>query len=178
MDTHGQELAETCVKMLSTRDPGLVDQFEAEDSINHNAVVADGRQANRQYWHAFFVALPDVKSSMGDGHSWERQERALLAAGYRVITYDRRGFGQSGKPASGFNYDTFAADLNALLEHLDLTDVVAAAVALLGCLRGSRNMRDAISPSGKKLGKAHSATDHIRSAPSRKELSWTSSQSA
>src|SRR5215469_8834728 len=58
-----------------------------------------------------------------NGHSWERQERVLLAAGYRVITYDRRGFGQSAKPASGFDYDTFAADLNALLEHLDLTDV-------------------------------------------------------
>ena len=59
-----------------------------------------------------------------NGHSWERQERVLLAAGYRVITYDRRGFGQSGRPASGFDYDTFAADLNALLEHLDLTGVV------------------------------------------------------
>jgi pimeloyl-ACP methyl ester carboxylesterase len=47
-----------------------------------------------------------------NGHSWERQERVLLAAGYRVITYDRRGFGQSAKPASGFDYDTFAADLN------------------------------------------------------------------
>ncbi len=45
-----------------------------------------------------------------NGHSWERQERVLLAAGYRVITYDRRGFGQSAKPAAGFDYDTFAAD--------------------------------------------------------------------
>ena len=59
-----------------------------------------------------------------DGHSWERQERVLLAAGYRVITYDRRGFGRSAKPSAGFDYDTFAADLNALLEHLNLTDVV------------------------------------------------------
>src|SRR5215475_474299 len=59
-----------------------------------------------------------------NGHSWERQERVLLEAGYRVITYDRRGFGQSSKPASGFDYDTFAADLNTLLEHRDLTDVV------------------------------------------------------
>ena len=59
-----------------------------------------------------------------NGHSWERQERALLAAGYRVITYDRRGFGQSGKPAAGFDYDTFTADLNVLLERLDLTNVV------------------------------------------------------
>jgi non-heme chloroperoxidase len=59
-----------------------------------------------------------------DGHSWERQERALLAAGYRVITYDRRGFGRSAMPAVGFDYDTFASDLNALLEHLDLTGAV------------------------------------------------------
>ncbi|TML31678.1 MAG: alpha/beta hydrolase, partial [Actinobacteria bacterium] len=46
-----------------------------------------------------------------NGHSWERQERALLAAGYRVITYDRRGFGQSSQPTTGYDYDTFAADL-------------------------------------------------------------------
>jgi predicted SnoaL-like aldol condensation-catalyzing enzyme len=60
MDTHGQELAETFVKMVNTHDPDLVDQFIAEDYINHNAVVADGREANRQFWHAFFAALPDV----------------------------------------------------------------------------------------------------------------------
>jgi non-heme chloroperoxidase len=59
-----------------------------------------------------------------NGHSWERQERVLLQAGYRVITYDRRGFGQSSQPSIGYDYDTFAADLNALLEHLDLTDIV------------------------------------------------------
>jgi len=59
-----------------------------------------------------------------NGHSWERQERALLDAGYRVITYDRRGFGQSSQPTIGYDYDTFAADLNALLGHLDLNDVV------------------------------------------------------
>ena len=58
-----------------------------------------------------------------DGNSWERQERELLAAGYRCITYDRRGFGRSSQPTIGYDYDTFAADLNALLEHLDLTDV-------------------------------------------------------
>ena len=59
-----------------------------------------------------------------NGNSWERQERELLAAGYRVISYDRRGFGRSSQPTVGYDYDTFAADLNALLEHLDLTDVV------------------------------------------------------
>ncbi|TDC91574.1 alpha/beta hydrolase [Actinomadura sp. 7K507] len=59
-----------------------------------------------------------------NGHSWERQTRELLAAGYRVITYDRRGFGRSSKVGSGYDYDTFAADLNTLLETLDLSDVV------------------------------------------------------
>ena len=57
-----------------------------------------------------------------NGASWEKQERVLLHAGYRVITYDRRGFGKSSQPTVG--YDTFAADLNALLVHLDLSDVV------------------------------------------------------
>ena len=59
-----------------------------------------------------------------DGHSWERQTRELLAAGRRVITYDRRGFGQSSKVATGYDYDTFAADLHVLMETLDLRDVV------------------------------------------------------
>jgi non-heme chloroperoxidase len=59
-----------------------------------------------------------------DGHSWERQTRALLADGYRVITYDRRGFGQSSKVGSGYDYDTFAADLHTVLERLVLRDVV------------------------------------------------------
>lgn len=59
-----------------------------------------------------------------DGHSWERQTRELLAAGYRVITYDRRGFGQSSKVSTGHDYDTFAADLNRVLDELDLRDVI------------------------------------------------------
>jgi peroxiredoxin len=59
-----------------------------------------------------------------DGSSWEKQTAALLAAGYRVITYDRRGFGKSSKPTEGYDYDTFAADLNTLLTTLDLNDVV------------------------------------------------------
>jgi len=60
------------------------------------------------------------------GRAWDKQVPALLAAGYRVITYDRRGFGQSSQPAVGYDYDTFAADLHALLEHLDLRDAVLA----------------------------------------------------
>ncbi|MDJ1114376.1 alpha/beta fold hydrolase [Microbacterium dauci] len=59
-----------------------------------------------------------------NGESWGKQHAALLDAGYRVIAYDRRGFGASTKVASGFDYDTFAADLHALIEELDLYDAV------------------------------------------------------
>ena len=59
-----------------------------------------------------------------DGHSWEKQSAALLDAGYRVVTYDRRGFGRSSQPTTGYDYDTFAADLKTVLDTLDLRDVV------------------------------------------------------
>jgi non-heme chloroperoxidase len=59
-----------------------------------------------------------------NGHSWERQAKALLDAGHRVIAYDRRGWGQSSQPTTGHDYDTYAADLNELLEQLELTDIV------------------------------------------------------
>ena len=58
-----------------------------------------------------------------NGDAWEKQTSALLAAGHRVITYDRRGFGRSSKPGIGYNYDTFASDLDILLNTLNLTDV-------------------------------------------------------
>ena len=59
-----------------------------------------------------------------DGTSWERQARELRAAGYRVITYDRRGFGKSSQVEVGYDYDTFAGELNAVITTLDLTDVI------------------------------------------------------
>ena len=66
------------------------------------------------------------------GRMWEGQVNALLEAGYRTITYDRRGFGQSGRPTTGYDYDTFASDLNDLLTALDLTDVVLAGFSMGG----------------------------------------------
>jgi non-heme chloroperoxidase len=65
-----------------------------------------------------------------DLHSWERQERVLLGAGYRCIAYDRRGFGRSDKPTVGFDYDTFAGDLRTLVDHLDLQDMVLAGFSM------------------------------------------------
>ena len=59
-----------------------------------------------------------------NGNSGERQERELLAAGYRAISYDRRGWGRSSQPTIGYDYDAVAADVNALLEHLDLHDAI------------------------------------------------------
>jgi non-heme chloroperoxidase len=59
-----------------------------------------------------------------DGTSWEKQTAVLLDAGKRVITYDRRGFGRSSKPTIGHDYDTYAADLSALVSALDLQDAV------------------------------------------------------
>jgi non-heme chloroperoxidase len=65
-----------------------------------------------------------------NGESWERQERVLLAAGYRVITYDRRGFGRSSHPSIGYDYNSFAADLHALLEHIAVDNVVLAGFSM------------------------------------------------
>jgi non-heme chloroperoxidase len=62
--------------------------------------------------------------------SWEKQVPALLDAGHRVVAYDRRGFGRSGRPTIGYDYDTFAADLDKLLEVLDLTDVALVGFAM------------------------------------------------
>lgn len=66
------------------------------------------------------------------GRTWESQVPALVEAGHRVVTYDRRGFGHSSQPWSGYEYDTFAADLHALLEHLDLRDVTLVGFSMGG----------------------------------------------
>lgn len=58
------------------------------------------------------------------GASWEKQTAALLAAGHRVVTYDRRGFGRSSRPGVGYDYDTLAADLDVVLTKLGLANVV------------------------------------------------------
>ncbi len=66
------------------------------------------------------------------GASWEKQVPALLDAGYRVITYDRRGFGMSSKPATGYNYDTLAKDLYTLIARLDLHEIALVGFSMGG----------------------------------------------
>src|SRR6201988_2230815 len=84
------------------------------------------------------------------GAAWEKQTVALLKAGHRVITYDRRGFGRSSRPAVGYNYDTFAADLDVVLKTLDLRDV-----ALVGFSMGTGEVTRYIGKYG---------TDRVRKA--------------
>lgn len=84
------------------------------------------------------------------GRSWEKQLTALLAAGRRVITYDRRGFGKSSQPATGYDYDTFAEDLHKLVTALDLSDF-----ALVGFSMGGGEVARYIGRYGtERVGKA------------------------
>jgi len=64
--------------------------------------------------------------------SWEKQVPALLAAGHRVVTYDRRGFGRSSQPTSGYDYDTLSEDLNALMTKLNLRDATLVGFSMGG----------------------------------------------
>jgi pimeloyl-ACP methyl ester carboxylesterase len=66
------------------------------------------------------------------GASWEKQVPVLLGAGYRVITYDRRGFGKSSQPTTGYNYDTFAEDLHQLIAQLKLRDFTLVGFSMGG----------------------------------------------
>jgi pimeloyl-ACP methyl ester carboxylesterase len=90
-----------------------------------------------------------------NGASWEKQTAALLAAGHRVITYDRRGFGKSSQPTIGYDYDTFAEDLHTLVTHLELRDFALVGFSMGGgeVVRyigkyGSEGMRKAVILSG------------------------------
>jgi non-heme chloroperoxidase len=85
------------------------------------------------------------------GASWEKQAATLLGAGHRVITYDRRGFGKSSQPTSGYDYDTFAEDLHSLVTTLGLTDFALVGFSMGGGevarylgKYGSKNVRKAV----------------------------------
>jgi steroid delta-isomerase-like uncharacterized protein len=118
MTTSAEQLAGIYVTMLNTHAPDLVDQFVAEDYVNHNAFVADGREANRQFWSAFFAGLPDVRVTMED----------LVVAGDRVVgrfVYRGTHTGEfMGIPASGNAVEMRSIDIwrvadGLFVEHWD-----------------------------------------------------------
>jgi non-heme chloroperoxidase len=106
------------------RDAG---QALAEGSPMATVIVAQENNTDIEIYYEDHGAGQPVVLIHGyplSGRGWDKQVPALLEAGYRVITYDRRGFGQSSQPTFGYDYDTFTADLNALVEYLDLRDAV------------------------------------------------------
>jgi len=106
-----------------------------------------------------------VHGYLADGHSWEKQEMALLTAGYRVITYDRRGSGASSRPAGGYDYDTLAADLRALLETLDLRDTV-----LVGSCSGSGEVTRYLGSYGQRRVRAAALLAPVPPGPLRSDV--------
>ena len=111
-------LAETFVQMLSTHDADLVDAFVATDYRNHNAFVDDGREANRQFWSAFFTALPDLTATMED----------LVISGDRVVgrfvyrgTHrgEFMGIPASGRPVEMRSIDIWRVADGLFVEHWD-----------------------------------------------------------
>ena len=111
-------LAETFVQMLNTHDADLVDAFIASDYRNHNAFVDDGREANRQFWSAFFTALPDLTATMED----------LVISGDRVVgrfvyrgTHrgEFMGIPASGRPVEMRSIDIWRVADGLFVEHWD-----------------------------------------------------------
>ena len=100
---HG--LVETFVMMLNKHDPDLVDRFVAADYINHNAFVADGREANRTFWASFFTALPDLTATAED----------VVVSGDRVVgRFIYRGTHRGefmGIPATGHRIEMRSIDI-------------------------------------------------------------------
>ena len=118
MTTEAQQLAATYLAMLNTHDPDLVDRFVAENYINHNAFVADGREANRQFWTVFFAGLPDLTATMED----------LVVSGDRVVgrfvyrgthTGNLMGIPATGRPVEMRSIDIWRVENGMFVEHWD-----------------------------------------------------------
>ena len=112
------QLADRYVEMINTHDPDAVDRFVAEDYVNHIAFVADGREANRQFWTAFFAGLPDVRVTMED----------LVVSGDRVVgrfvyrgthTGDLMGIPATGQPVEMRSIDIWRVQNGMFVEHWD-----------------------------------------------------------
>ncbi|MEU0119754.1 ester cyclase [Streptomyces bobili] len=113
-----RRLADFFVEMTNTHNPDLVDRFVAEDYTNHNDFVADGREANRQFWSAFFTGLPDVKVTMED----------LIVSGDRVVgrftyrgthTGNLLGIPATGRPVEMRSIDIWRVHNGMFVEHWD-----------------------------------------------------------
>jgi steroid delta-isomerase-like uncharacterized protein len=116
--TDGRTLAARYLKGLNDHDPDAVDGFVAVDYINHNAFVADGREANRAWWSTFFTAFPDIKTTMDD----------LVVAGDRVVgrfTYRGThggplyGIPPTGNPIEMRSIDIWRTENGKFVEHWD-----------------------------------------------------------
>jgi pimeloyl-ACP methyl ester carboxylesterase len=105
--------------------PGRTWTCQGEQDMSFITVGQENSTEIRLYYEDHGIGRPVVliHGFPLDGHAWEKQVPALLDAGCRVVTYDRRGFGQSSRPATGYDFDTFAADLDALMTTLNLYDV-------------------------------------------------------
>ena len=118
MNTTARQLPDIYLTMLNTHDPDLVDRFVAEDYRNHNPFVADGREANRQFWTGFFAGLPDLSATMED----------LVIAGDRVVgrfvyrgthTGDLMGIPASGHTVEMRSIDIWRLEGDMFVEHWD-----------------------------------------------------------
>lgn len=118
MTAAARHLADVYLTMLNTREPNLVDQFVAENYVNHNAFVEDGREANRQFWAAFFTGLPDLNATMED----------LIVSGDRVVgrfvyrgTHDGdfMGIPATGKAVEMRSIDIWRLQDDMFVEHWD-----------------------------------------------------------
>jgi steroid delta-isomerase-like uncharacterized protein len=118
MTSPEHQLADLYVEMINTHDPDLVDRFVAEEYVNHNAFVADGREANRQFWAVFFTGLPDVSVTRED----------LVISGDRVVgrfiyrgthTGDLMGIPATGKPVEMRSIDIWRVQNGMFVEHWD-----------------------------------------------------------
>jgi steroid delta-isomerase-like uncharacterized protein len=116
--TTGHQLTDVYVDMLNSHDADLVDQFVAEDYVNHNAFVAGGREGNRQFWSAFFTALPDLSATIED----------LVVSGDRVVgrfvyrgthTGELMGIPASGNPVEMRSIDIWRVRDGLFVEHWD-----------------------------------------------------------
>ena len=113
-----ETVAHAFANLMNGHDPDAVDGFVAEDYVNHNAFVADGREANRQFWAVFFTGLPDVSVTMED----------LVISGDRVVgrfiyrgthTGDLMGIPATGKPVEMRSIDIWRVQDGMFVEHWD-----------------------------------------------------------